>query len=163
VEALAPNFICLDPCLPTHTPQHNGLCERKHRYLLETTRCVLHQASLPPSFWSYAAQKAAYLTNLLPIPTLKMNSSLFTLFNNQPNYNKLKSFGCLCFPWLMSYTTHKLQPCSEPCVFLGYSLVQSAYIYYNLKTNKFYRSRQDILNLLKILSVFGSPLWEFSN
>jgi hypothetical protein len=85
---------------PPHTPQHNGLCERKHRHLLETTRCLLHQASLPPSFWSYAAQTAAYLVNRLPTPTLNLNSPFFTFFNCQPNYNKLKSFGCLCFPWL---------------------------------------------------------------
>ena len=149
---LAPNVICMDPYLPPHTPQHNGLCERKHRHLLETTRCVLHQTSLPPSFWSYAAQKAVYLTNRLPTPTLKMNSPLFTLFNNQPNYNKLKSFVCLCFPWLMPYTTHKLQPRFEPCVFLGYNLTQRVY-FISLKTKKFY---QDMFNLLKILSVFGS-------
>jgi len=126
---------------PPHTPQHNGLCERKHRHLLETTRCLLHQASLPPMFWSFAAQTAAYLINRLPTPTLKMRSPFFTLFQTKPNYNKLRSFGCLCFPWLKPYTSHKLEPRSEPCVFLGYSLSQSAYICYNCKTNKFYNSR----------------------
>jgi len=126
---------------PPHTPQHNGLCERKHRHLLETTRCLLHQASLPPMFWSFAAQTAAYLINRLPTPTLKMRSPFFTLFQTKPNYNKLRSFGCLCFPWLKPYTSHKLELRSEPCVFLGYSLSQSAYICYNCKTNKFYNSR----------------------
>jgi len=125
---------------PPHTPQHNGLCERKHRHLLETTRCLLHQASLPPMFWSFAAQ-TAYLINRLLTPTLKMHSPFFTLFQTKPNYNKLRSFWCLCFPWLKPYTSHKLEPRYEPCAFLGYSLSQSAYICYNSKTNKFYNFR----------------------
>lgn len=70
-----------------------------------------------------------------------MNSPFYTLFNQQPNYTKLRSFGCLCFPWLKPYTSNKLEPRSEACVFLGYSLTQSAYICYNFKTHKMYHSR----------------------
>jgi hypothetical protein len=87
------------------------------------------------------SSNSCILINRLPTPTLNMHSPFFTLFQTQPNYNKLRSFGCLCFPWLKPYTSHKLQPWSEPCIFLGYSLSQSAYICYNNKTNKFYNSR----------------------
>ena len=48
------------------------------------------------------------------------------LFKTPPNYNKLKIFGFLCFPWLKPYTNNKLEPRSEPCIFLGYSPTQSA-------------------------------------
>lgn len=70
-----------------------------------------------------------------------MNTPHHVLFKTPPNYKKLKTFGCLCFPWLKPYTNHKLQPRSEPCLFLGYSLTQSAYICFNFKTNKFHHSR----------------------
>ncbi|PNX72737.1 retrovirus-related Pol polyprotein from transposon TNT 1-94, partial [Trifolium pratense] len=126
---------------PPHTPEHNGLSERKHRHLTETARCLINQASLPAKFWSYAFLTAAYLINRLPTPTLNMNTPYHILFHRPPNYTKLKTFGCLCFPWLKPYTQNKLEPRSEPCVFLGYSLTQSAYICYNFKNHKTYVSR----------------------
>ncbi|WVY94394.1 hypothetical protein V8G54_033482, partial [Vigna mungo] len=55
--------------------------------------------------------------------------------------HKLRTFGCLCFPWLVPYTTSKLLPKSQPCVFLGYSPTQSAYICYNPSSQKYYTSR----------------------
>ncbi|PNY00673.1 retrovirus-related Pol polyprotein from transposon TNT 1-94 [Trifolium pratense] len=126
---------------PPHTPEHNGLSERKHRHLTETARCLLNQASLPTQFWSFAFLTAAYLINRLPTPGLNMSTPYHILFNHPPNYTKLKTFGCLCFPWLKPYTHNKLEPRSEPCIFLGYSLTQSAYICYNFKTHKTYISR----------------------
>lgn len=126
---------------PPHTPKYNGVSERKHRHLIETAHCLLHHASLPPIFWTFAFQTTAYLINHLPIPGLNMTTPHHILFKTPPNYNKLKIFGFLCFPWLKPYTNNKLEPRSEPCIFLGYSPTQSAYICFNFKNNKFYHSR----------------------
>lgn len=60
--------------------QQQGISERKHRHLVETTRCLLHHASLRPKFWCYSLQAAAYLINRLPTPSLKMQSPLQTIF-----------------------------------------------------------------------------------
>ena len=62
-------------------------------------------------------------------------------FGYPPNYSKLCVFGCLCYPWLQPYSVHKLSPYSVPCVFLGYSLTQSAYICYDPSTIKTSHSR----------------------
>ena len=35
---------------PPHTPEHNGLTERKHRHLVETARCLLNHANVPKQF-----------------------------------------------------------------------------------------------------------------
>ena len=35
----------------TQTSQQNGVVERKHKHLLETTRAFLFQSNLPISFW----------------------------------------------------------------------------------------------------------------
>lgn len=126
---------------PPHTPEHNGISKRKHRHLVETVRCLLHHASLPPIFWTFAFQTTAYLINHLPTLGLNMTTPHHILFKTPPNYNKLKIFGCLCFPGLKPYTNNKLEPRSEPCIFLGYSPTQSAYICFNFKNNKFYHSR----------------------
>lgn len=49
-------------------------------------------------------------------------------------------FRCLCFPWLRPYTTHKLDDRSKPCVFVGYSLTQSAYPCLHRATGQIYVS-----------------------
>ena len=35
-----------------HTPTQNGVAERKHRHILETTRALLLSASVPQRFWA---------------------------------------------------------------------------------------------------------------
>lgn len=106
---------------PPHTPEHNGIAERRHRHITETGLSLLHHASMPIEYWSYAFQTAVYLINRLPTTILHNKTPLHVLFGVSPNYSKLKPFGCLCFPWLRPYNTTKIQPRSKPCVFLGYS------------------------------------------
>lgn len=77
----------------------------------------------------------------MPTQVLSNQSPYQTIFKEKPNYTKLKIFGCLCFPWLRPYTPHKLAPRSIPCIFLGYSLTQSAYLCLDQATNRVYVSR----------------------
>lgn len=46
----------------------------------------------------------------------------------------------MCYPWLKPYTSHKLDPKSKPCVFIGYSFTQSAYCL-EPTSHKIYTSR----------------------
>lgn len=126
---------------PPHNPEHNGLAERRHRHIVETGLILLSRASIPNTYWSYAFAAAVYLINRMPTPTLSLKSPYQTLFQTTPNYNKLRIFGCLCFPWLRPYVNHKLEPRSKPCVLLGYSLTQSAYICLEPTQNRIYISR----------------------
>ena len=59
----------------------------------------------------------------------------------QPSYAKLRVFGCLCYPWVKPYNSHKLEPRSKACIFLGYSLTQSAYNCLDIETNRVFVSR----------------------
>ena len=99
---------------PPYTPEHNGTSERRHRHIVEIGLTLLHQASLPIRFWTYAFHTAVYLINRLPTNILQLKSPYETLFGDEHNYNKLKIFGCQCFPWLRPYSTHKLAPRSKP-------------------------------------------------
>ncbi|KAL4565106.1 hypothetical protein LXL04_029190 [Taraxacum kok-saghyz] len=126
---------------PPHTPEQNGIAERRHRHIVETGLSLLHYAKLPLHYWSHAFQTAVYLINRLPTTILNHKSPYEALFNQVPNYSKLKPFGCLCYPWLRPYTTSKLQPRSSPCIFLGYSDSKSAYKCYDLETRRLYHSR----------------------
>lgn len=95
---------------------------------------------MPLQYWSHGFQVATYLINRMPTPTLDMNSPYLNLFQSTPNYSKLRVFGSLCYSWLKPYSTNKLSPKSEPCVFLGYSSTQSAYLCLHVQTNKVFIS-----------------------
>nr|BAA78425.1 polyprotein [Arabidopsis thaliana]BAK41505.1 polyprotein [Arabidopsis thaliana]BAK41506.1 polyprotein [Arabidopsis thaliana]BAK41508.1 polyprotein [Arabidopsis thaliana]BAK41509.1 polyprotein [Arabidopsis thaliana] len=126
---------------PPHTPEHNGLSERKHRHIVETGLTLLSHASIPKTYWPYAFAVAVYLINRLPTPLLQLESPCQKLFGTSPNYDKLRVFGCACYPWLRPYNQHKLDDKSRQCVFLGYSLTQSAYLCLHLQTSRIYISR----------------------
>lgn len=110
-----------------HTSQQNGLVERKHRHIVETSLALLSHSSLKLEFWDDAFSTAVYLINRLPTQVHQQISSLEKIFGSKPNYSFLKTFGCLCYPSLRSYNKHKVDPRSIPCLFLGYSLIHKGY------------------------------------
>ena len=123
-----------------HTPQQNGVSERRHHHLVETGLTLLHDASLPLSYWPHTFSMATYLINRQPTPFLHNKSPFEALFHQPPNY-KLKKYGCLCFPLTKPYNTHKLQPKATPCLFVGYSPTQNAYKCLDPQAYKLYLSR----------------------
>lgn len=46
-----------------HTPQLNGVVERKHMHLLEITRAIKYQGCLPNRFWGDCVEAATYIIN----------------------------------------------------------------------------------------------------
>lgn len=104
-----------------HTPQQNGLAERKHRHIADMGRTLLHTAHMPHTLWAESFCTAVYLINRLPTPVLHGISPYQSLFGHSPDYKMFRIFGCLCYPSLGDYVSNKLQPHSLQCVFVGYS------------------------------------------
>lgn len=94
---------------PPHTPEHNGLSERRHRHIVETGLSLLTHSSIPNTFWTYAFSTVVYLINWMPTPILFLQSPFQNIFTVPPNYLKLRTFGSLCFPWLRPYNSNKLE------------------------------------------------------
>ncbi|CAA7040777.1 unnamed protein product [Microthlaspi erraticum] len=46
-----------------YTPQQNGIAERKNRSVMNMTRCMLLEKSVPRSFWPEAVQYAVHILN----------------------------------------------------------------------------------------------------
>lgn len=46
-----------------HTPEQNGIVERKNRTCVEMARCMIVQSGLPPSFWAEAISTTNYIRN----------------------------------------------------------------------------------------------------
>ena len=101
---------------------------------------------MPLSYWPYAFQCATYLINQMPTSTLHNKSPFEKLFQQAPNYLKLKQFGCLCYPLTRPYNKHKLEPKATPCTFVGYSLSQNAYLCLEPKNRKLFCSRRVIFH-----------------
>ena len=120
---------------PPHTLDHNGYSERRHCHINETNLTLLHQASIPLTFWPFVFAIAVYLINQMPKRNLSFSSSFEKLFHKILDSTKLRMLGCLCYPWLRVYSSHKLDPKSS-LIFLGYSLTQSVFFCFDLTLRK---------------------------
>ncbi|KAH7524952.1 hypothetical protein FEM48_Zijuj06G0173800 [Ziziphus jujuba var. spinosa] len=113
------------------TPQQNGVAERKNRHLLDVTRTLLLDASVPSHFWVEALSTSVHLINRLPSPVLDNETPYFRLHGNNPDYNHLRVFGCLCYAHLPSSDRNKLTAQSARCAFLGYASDRKGYLCYD--------------------------------
>jgi histone deacetylase 1/2 len=76
----------------------------------------------------------------MPTLVLRNKSPFETLFHQPPDYGFLRTFGCLCFPFLQPYNAHKLDYRYTPCVFLGYSSCHQGYRCLDFSSNRLYIS-----------------------
>ena len=126
--------------------QQNGTTERKHKHIIETSLALLKEDSLPKTFGDEAVTTTSFLINRMPTPHLGNQSPFELLFKQVHDYNFFKTFGCLCYPHLRAYTSHKLDYRSEKCVFLGYSSMHLGYHCLSLLIGKIYISRDVIFD-----------------
>ena len=130
-----------------HTPQQNGLAERKHKHIVELGLSLLFQSKAPQKFWVEAFVTANFLSNLLPHSALPSAQSPYEkLHNKKPSYSSLRVFGSSCYPMLRPYTQNKLDPRSLTCEFLGYSEKHKGYRCLFPPTGRVYISRHVIFD-----------------
>jgi hypothetical protein len=127
-----------------YTSQQNGLAERKLRHILETGLTLLAHSHLSNRYWVDAFLTAVYVINRLPTPVLKNQSPYSKLYKCDPDYQKLRVFGCLCYPLLRHDGKHKLEYRSKPCIFLGYKF--ACYKCLDPVTNQAYLSKHVIFD-----------------
>jgi hypothetical protein len=99
----------------------NGLAERKHLHLLETTRAMMIASSLSPHFWAEVVSISAYLINVQASAALQGAIPLERLFGRSADYSMLRLFGCICYVLLPSHERTKLYAQSIECAFLRIS------------------------------------------
>ncbi|KAJ3701119.1 hypothetical protein LUZ61_004824 [Rhynchospora tenuis] len=129
-----------------HTPEQNGVAERKHRHIVELGLANMFHSSIPLKYWDYLFESVVFVINRIPSTSSGTISPFEKMFNQKPNYNMLHVLGCACFPLLKPYTKHKLEPRSEQCIFLGYSSMYKGYYCLLPSTQKIYISRHVIFD-----------------
>ncbi|RVX23211.1 Retrovirus-related Pol polyprotein from transposon RE1 [Vitis vinifera] len=124
-----------------HTPQQNGVAERKNRHLVETARTLLLHSHVPFRFWGDAVLTACYLINRMPSSVLHDQIPHSLLFPDQPLYFlPPRVFGCTCFVHILTHGQDKLSAKAMKCLFLGYSRLQKGYRCYSLETHRYFIS-----------------------
>jgi hypothetical protein len=116
---------------------------------MEMGLTLLAQSGLSPKYLVDAFLTSIYLINRLPSPVLQQESPLSKLFHHPPDYSILRAFGCLCYPLLRPYATHKLSFRSKPCIFIGYGSNEKGYRCLDPLTHKVYLSRNVIFDKTK--------------
>jgi hypothetical protein len=72
--------------------QQNGLAERSHCIIVETTRALLISARRPVTLWSYVYRHAVYLTSYL-VGSRRPLSPYELWFGSTPSVRHLRCWG----------------------------------------------------------------------
>jgi hypothetical protein len=96
LDFYAKEGIVLETTCP-HTPQQNGVVERKHRHLLETARALKFEANLPTKFWGECVLTATHVINRTLSEVINNKTPFEVPYNLKPDYEHMRVFGCLAY------------------------------------------------------------------
>jgi hypothetical protein len=131
-----------------YSPHQNGTAERSWRSIFDMTRCLLLEAKLPKTLWTYAVRASAYIRNRCYNPrTGKTPYEVFT--GTKPNLSNMHVLGTICYAYVQD--KKKLDPRSEQGVFLGYDGLSPAYLVYFPEKNDVKRVRCVKFNVKPLL------------
>lgn len=109
----------------THTPEQNGVAERRNRTLMDMAWCLLFQSELSSSFWGKAINTANYIRNRCP------SNSGRTPFEKWigkiPSVKHFQKFGCEIYTLDRNPNKKKFDSRSKRGIFVGYSEQSKAY------------------------------------
>lgn len=81
-----------------HTPQQNGITERKNRHLVETTRTMLLHAHVLVHHWGDVVLTKCFIVYQMPSSSIDNKISYSILFPKEPLFHVApRVFGCTYF------------------------------------------------------------------
>ncbi|KAG6470938.1 hypothetical protein ZIOFF_072026 [Zingiber officinale] len=133
-----------------HTPQQNGVAERKNRTIEEMARSMLKGKGLPNKFWAEAVNTTVYILNRSPTKAVQNRTPFEAWYDRKPVVNQLKVFGCVAYARMLPQNREKFDEKGEKFIFIGYSDESKGYRLYNPKTNQLVLSRDVIFDELAV-------------
>jgi hypothetical protein len=77
-----------------HTPEQNGMAERKHRHIVELGLTTMMHVFIPLQFWDYVFESMVYIINRLSSPVTAHSTPFQRLFHQKPDYKMLHVLDC---------------------------------------------------------------------
>jgi hypothetical protein len=123
-----------------YTHEQNRIVERLHWHIVETGLNLLGQCKALLQFWNYMFESSVYLMICMPTLFLHNKSPFECFFHHTPNYDFLRTFGCLFFTFLCTYHAYKLDFCSSSYVILDYRSSHLGYYFLDITSQSIYIS-----------------------
>jgi transposase InsO family protein len=130
----------------SYSPQQNGVIERKNRHIAKVARAMLNEKNLPNYFWVEAVATAIYIMNRIPTTKIHGMTPEEKFTSKKLDVSHLKVFGCITYVHIPDEKRSKLDPKTEKCIFIGYSLEQKGYRCFNPSTRKLQVSRNVVFD-----------------
>lgn len=113
-------------------------------YIFGTAGALKIQYQVPDHIWRVCVLTTTYIINRLPSSSLKGRTPFPVLFNQKPDYQRVRVCGCLCY--MTNNLPHKGKFDSKAimCIFLGYLFGQKGYKVMDLQSHSF-RGDQDVV------------------
>lgn len=111
----------------THTPEQNGIAERKNRTLLDTARCLMMQSSLPPHFRAESINTANYILNRCPTSCHNGRTNFEIWKGKIPDVSHFQEFGREVMTLNRESHKDKFESRAKRGIFVGYSEVSKGY------------------------------------
>jgi len=121
-----------------YSPHQNGTAERFWRSLFDMARCLLLEATLPKSLWTYAVMASAYIRNRCYNSRIGM-TPYEAMTGLKPNLSGMHIFGSTCYAYVQQKA--KLDARYEKGIFVGYDKGSPAYLVYFPEKNNIKRVR----------------------
>ncbi|CAL9017922.1 unnamed protein product, partial [Prunus brigantina] len=129
-----------------HSPQQNGVAERRNRTICEMARSMMTEKGMPVIFWAEAVSTAVYLQNRCFTTSVSSKTPFEAFTGRKPGIKHLKVFGCICYTHVPSSLRKKFDDKSRKGVFMGYGSCEKGYRVYDLQSKKIVLSRSVIFN-----------------
>ena len=97
---------------------------------------MMNEKHLPKSYWVEAANMVIYLLNLCTSSRVQEVTPSEFFYGKKPDLSHVGIFGSIAYVHIPDEKRQKLDPKSEKCILVGYSLEQKGYKCFNPSTKK---------------------------
>ncbi|CAB4032811.1 Retrovirus-related Pol poly from transposon TNT 1-94, partial [Paramuricea clavata] len=117
------------PC----SPHQNGTVERAWLSIFNMARCLLLEANLTKSIWTYAVMAVGYIRNRCF--NARLGKTPYEAFKGSKlDLSNMHVFGSVCYAYVQN--AKKLDPRSKQGIFVGYDKRSAAYLVFYPVSNK---------------------------
>ena len=102
-----------------HTPQQNGVIERKNKHIAKVARALLNEKNMPNYYQVEAIATIVYIMNRTPTIVVHGVTLKEKLIGKKPDLAHLKVFGCIAYVHIRDEKRTKLDPKVEKFIFIG--------------------------------------------